>query len=146
MIAIDTLVHNFLHRTGILARFNANHLYGAACYRPGGCAEIIQVVAERIDARQFNPCFPQTFPGSSSTRFGSTAARAASMFATAIASMMLVAATTWIAESASCVIAWPCEELMTEAAIDLIMAVIYGRKALQLCAPKADPALQRITV
>jgi hypothetical protein len=62
MIAIDTLVHNFLHRTGILARFNANHLYGAACYRPGGCAEIIQAVAERIDARQFNPCFPQTFP------------------------------------------------------------------------------------
>jgi hypothetical protein len=62
MIAIDTLVHNFLHRTGILARFNAKHLYGAACYRPGGCADIIQAVAERIDARQFNPCFPQTFP------------------------------------------------------------------------------------
>jgi hypothetical protein len=50
MIAIDTLVHNFLHRTGIIARFNANHLYGAACYRPGGCAHIIQV-AERVDAR-----------------------------------------------------------------------------------------------
>jgi hypothetical protein len=62
MIAIDTLVHNFLHRTGILARFNANHLYGAACYRPCGCADIIQAVAERIDARQFNPAFPQTFP------------------------------------------------------------------------------------
>jgi hypothetical protein len=62
MIAIDTLVHNFLHRTGILARFNANHLYGAACYRSGGCAEIIAAVAERIDARQFNPTFPQTFP------------------------------------------------------------------------------------
>src|ERR1700730_1691309 len=62
MIAIDTLVHNFLHRTGILARFNANHLYGAACYRPGGCADIIAAVAERIDARQFNPTFPQTFP------------------------------------------------------------------------------------
>jgi hypothetical protein len=62
MIAIDTLVHNFLLRTGILARFNANHLYGAACYRPGGCADIIQAVAERIDARQFNPTFPQTFP------------------------------------------------------------------------------------
>src|ERR1700730_6205322 len=62
MIAIDTLVHNFLHRTGILARFNANHLYGAACYLPGGCAHIIQAVAERIDARQFNPTFPQTFP------------------------------------------------------------------------------------
>jgi hypothetical protein len=62
MIAIDTLVHNFLHRTGILARFNANHLYGAACYRSGGCAEIIAAVAERIDTRQFNPTFPQTFP------------------------------------------------------------------------------------
>jgi hypothetical protein len=62
MIAIDTLVHNFLHRTGILHRFNANHLYGAACYRPSGCADIIQAVAERIDARQFNPTFPQTFP------------------------------------------------------------------------------------
>jgi hypothetical protein len=62
MIAIDTLVHNFLHRTGILARFNANHLYGTACYRPGGCAEIIQAVAEHIDARQFNPSFPKVFP------------------------------------------------------------------------------------
>jgi hypothetical protein len=62
MIAIDTLVHNFLHRTGILARFNAKHAYGAACYRPGGCADIIAVVAERIDARQFNASFPQTFP------------------------------------------------------------------------------------
>ena len=62
MIAIDTLVHNFLHRTGTLARFNANHPYGPGCYRPGGCADIIQAVAERIDARQFNPTFPQTFP------------------------------------------------------------------------------------
>jgi hypothetical protein len=62
MIAIDSLVHNFLHRTGILARFNANHSYGAACYRSGGCADIIAAVAQRIDARQFNPAFPQTFP------------------------------------------------------------------------------------
>jgi hypothetical protein len=62
LIAIDTLVHNFLHRTGILARFNANHLYGAACYRPGGCADIIAAVAQQIDARQFNPAYPQTFP------------------------------------------------------------------------------------
>jgi len=62
MIAIDTLVHNFLHRTGILHRFNAEHAYGAACYRLGGCADIIQAVAERLDARQFNASFPQTFP------------------------------------------------------------------------------------
>jgi hypothetical protein len=50
MIAIDTLVHNFLLRTGILARFNANHLYGGACYRPGGCAYIIAAVADKFRA------------------------------------------------------------------------------------------------
>jgi hypothetical protein len=62
MIAIDTLVHNFLHRTGILRRFHADHPYGPGCYRPGGCADIIQTVAARIDARQFNARFPRTFP------------------------------------------------------------------------------------
>jgi uncharacterized protein DUF3768 len=30
MIAVDTLVHNFLHRTGILGRLDAAHLYGPA--------------------------------------------------------------------------------------------------------------------
>ena len=62
MIAIDTLVHNFLHRTGILRRFGAAHAYGPACYRPGGCAEVIEAVAQRIDARTFNPAFPAVFP------------------------------------------------------------------------------------
>ena len=62
MIAIDTLVHNFLHRTGILARFGADHLYGPGCYRPGGCADIIALVAQQIDARAFNPAFPAIFP------------------------------------------------------------------------------------
>ena len=62
MIAVDTLVHNFLHRTGILQRLNASHAYGPACYRPGGCAEIIEKVAQRIDAREFHRTYPQTFP------------------------------------------------------------------------------------
>jgi hypothetical protein len=62
MIAIDTLVHNFLHRTGILHRFGADHAYGSACYRRGGCAEVIESVAARIDARAFNPAFPAVFP------------------------------------------------------------------------------------
>ena len=62
MIAIDTLVHNFLVRTGILKRFEADHSYGSACYQPGGCADIIDAVSQRIDARQFNPRFPQPFP------------------------------------------------------------------------------------
>jgi hypothetical protein len=62
MIAIDTLVHNFLHRTGILGRFDADHSYGAACYQPGSCADITALVAEQIDARAFNPRFPAAFP------------------------------------------------------------------------------------
>jgi hypothetical protein len=62
MIAVDSLVHNFLHRTGILHRFGAEHAYGAACYRRGGCAEIIETVADRIDASAFNPTFPVVFP------------------------------------------------------------------------------------
>jgi hypothetical protein len=62
MIAIDSLVHNFLHRAGILRRLEAEHPYGPDCYGNNGCAEIIAAVAERIDARQFNPSFPQTFP------------------------------------------------------------------------------------
>jgi len=62
LIAVDTLVHNFLHRTGILRRLKASHPYGPGCYLPGGCADIIRLVAERIDARQFNRSFPKVFP------------------------------------------------------------------------------------
>ena len=62
MIAIDTLVHNFLHRTGVLRRFGAAHAYGVGCYAPAGCADIISVVAEQIDATAFNLRFPRLFP------------------------------------------------------------------------------------
>jgi hypothetical protein len=62
MIAVDTLVHNFLHRTGILGRLGAGHPYGPACYAPGGCAEILERIAANIDARRFNPAFPANFP------------------------------------------------------------------------------------
>jgi hypothetical protein len=61
-VAVDTLVHNFLHRTGILHRLADNHPYGDRCYRPGGCAGVLHLVAANIDARQFNPAFPPTFP------------------------------------------------------------------------------------
>jgi len=62
MIAIDTLVHNFLHRTGLLEDWGAPHGYGAACYSPGGCAEIIRAIASQIDASAFNRRFPRVFP------------------------------------------------------------------------------------
>lgn len=61
MIAIDTLVHNFLLRTGILYDCGEPHTYGAACYRKGGCAEIIRAISNRIDARTINPSFPAQF-------------------------------------------------------------------------------------
>jgi hypothetical protein len=62
MVAIDTLVHNFLHRTGILESCGTPHRYGPPCYAEGGCAEIIRAAADRIDARSFNPSFPKIFP------------------------------------------------------------------------------------
>ena len=62
LVAVDTLVHNFLHRTGILRRLRAEHAYGERCYRAGGCADIIALLAASIDARQFNPTFLKAFP------------------------------------------------------------------------------------
>ena len=62
MIAVDTLVHNFLHRTGILRDFGADHPYGARCYAANGCAELVERIAGKIDAHRFNPAFPANFP------------------------------------------------------------------------------------
>jgi hypothetical protein len=62
MIAIDTLVHKFLHRTGILAKYNAKHPYGPRCYDKNGCAKIIEKIAVAIDAKEFNKTFPSYFP------------------------------------------------------------------------------------
>jgi len=67
-VAVDTLVHNFLHRTGILQRLCADHLYGDRCYRPGGCASILGLLAANIDARE-SITSPSFTPGPiSSTR------------------------------------------------------------------------------
>ena len=62
MIAVDSLVHNWMWRSGILRKLEAQHVYGPACYRPDGCAAIIEQVALRIDARVFNRQFPHVFP------------------------------------------------------------------------------------
>jgi hypothetical protein len=62
MIAVDTLIHNFLWRSGILGQLGAQHAYGPQCYRHGGCADILDRVSQRIDARKFNPDFPKLFP------------------------------------------------------------------------------------
>jgi hypothetical protein len=52
-VAVDTLVHNFLHRTGILNRLSADHPYGDRCYGPGGCA------GTRPDRRPTRILFPK---------------------------------------------------------------------------------------
>jgi len=62
MIAIDSLVHNFLHRTGILRQLDAMHAYGPRCYATGGCADIIEAFASDFDARTVNSQFPKYFP------------------------------------------------------------------------------------
>jgi hypothetical protein len=61
-VVVDTLVHNFLHRTGILTRLGADHAYGPGCYRPGGCADVLQVIAENIDVAALNGKYPSLFP------------------------------------------------------------------------------------
>lgn len=62
MVVVDRLVHNHLFRTGIMGACGIPHCYGPGCYAEGGCAEIIRRAAERIDARSFNPSFPEFFP------------------------------------------------------------------------------------
>lgn len=61
MIAVDTLVHSFLHRSGVLADFGAAHAYGLGCYASGGCADIIRSVSAEINATVFNRHFPKNF-------------------------------------------------------------------------------------
>jgi len=62
MVVVDSLAHNFLHRTGILHDCGTPHAYGQACYAKGGCATTIREVAASIDCRQFNSAFPSVFP------------------------------------------------------------------------------------
>ena len=62
MIAVDTLIHNLLHRTGTLAQCDAEHAYGPGCYAPQGCAAIVRALASEIDARAFDPSFPSNIP------------------------------------------------------------------------------------
>ena len=62
MIAVDSLVHTFLHRTGILANYRADHAYGPRCHADTGCLGVIHDLARQIDCREFNPTLPANFP------------------------------------------------------------------------------------
>ena len=60
MVAVDSLVHNFLHRTGILKFYKAEHNYGPLCSKH--CLSVLDDITGKIDARDFNPDFPAYFP------------------------------------------------------------------------------------
>ena len=62
MIAVDSLVHGWLHRTGMLRRMKAEHAYGPACTAPHGCVAVIEQLATVFDARSINPAFRAVFP------------------------------------------------------------------------------------
>ena len=62
LIVVDTLVHNWLHRSGILRELKAEHSYGPKCYKSGGCAELLGRTAQVIDARRYSPENPKFFP------------------------------------------------------------------------------------
>ncbi len=62
MVTIDSLLHNFFHRTGILAAFDLHHQYGHICFSARGCAGVIYQLADRIDARIIDASYPRCFP------------------------------------------------------------------------------------
>jgi hypothetical protein len=60
MVAVDSLVHNFLHRTGILRFYQREHPYGPRCSRD--CLEVLDHLIREVDARKYNPSFPKFYP------------------------------------------------------------------------------------
>lgn len=62
MVAVDSLVHNFFHRTGILAAYKAEHPYGQRCFGQSGCTAVLYDLASQINAKEFNRTFPRAFP------------------------------------------------------------------------------------
>jgi hypothetical protein len=60
MVAVDSLVHNFLHRTGILKYYQADHRYGPLCSKH--CLGVLDIIISKIDASLFNPDYPKYFP------------------------------------------------------------------------------------
>lgn len=59
---VDTLVHATLCRTGLIERYGKAHPYGSSCWASGGCAEIIEHIADQIDARHYAADNPRVFP------------------------------------------------------------------------------------
>ena len=61
-VVVDSLVHNFLHRTGILAAYGHSHAYGQACYGKAGCSVVLYKLAEAINLKSIEPRAPAYNP------------------------------------------------------------------------------------
>lgn len=61
-VAIDSLAHKYLVRSGILKALKLQHPYGLDCYEQDGCTGVILTLARRIDAKEFNQKYPTYFP------------------------------------------------------------------------------------
>lgn len=62
LVAVDTLVHNFLHRTGLIRVFGRAHRYGARCTGEAGCTYAIERIARHVNARDFSAAYASYFP------------------------------------------------------------------------------------
>ena len=62
LIVVDSLVHAYLHRTGILQRLGREHPYGPRCQTPDGCLGVLNALAARVDARAYASDLPAYAP------------------------------------------------------------------------------------
>lgn len=62
LVVVDSLVHNFLHRAGLIDQLGKTHLYGRKCYLEDGCFDVLGKLSELVDARRFDANFPAFFP------------------------------------------------------------------------------------
>jgi hypothetical protein len=62
LVAVDNLVHNFLHRSGLISLSGRRHAYGPGCYGPKGCAGALARLAGLMNAQEINPEYPPYFP------------------------------------------------------------------------------------
>ena len=98
MIAIDTLVHNFLHRTGILQRSVPNTPMARPATGQAGAPILLPWRPSRSTPMRSIRGSLLSSRGSCSTPSGATAPSRGSTFATAIASMIASLATICIAK------------------------------------------------
>tara|TARA_R110001599_G_scaffold176532_2_gene368706 strand:+ start:1650 stop:2588 length:939 start_codon:yes stop_codon:yes gene_type:complete len=62
LVVVDRLVHNILIRSGATDFAGRTHAFGAGCYAKNGCRELVEQLAQTIDARRYNEHWPARAP------------------------------------------------------------------------------------